>query len=134
MAHEPAFLYVEDDMLSRRVMSVMMMTMGYSQLTVFNDSANFMAKVAALPAKPDLIFLDIHIKPHDGFAMLKMLRDDPDYADARVIALTASVMSEEVEALHRAGFDGGIAKPLDQAVFPDLVQRILNGETVWYVL
>jgi len=127
-------LYVEDDMLSRRIMSVLMKTMGYAHLTIFEDSTNFMAKLASLSARPDLIFLDIHMKPYDGFTILKMLRADTFYADSTVIALTASVMSEEVEELHRAGFNGGLAKPIDQNVFPALVERILQGEKVWHVL
>jgi CheY-like chemotaxis protein len=108
--------------------------MGCSQLTIFEDSANFMARVEGLDVKPDVFFLDIHVRPHDGFAMLKMLREHPDYRDAKVIALTASVMNEEVEELRLAGFDGGIAKPIDQNVFPDLVALILKGERVWHVL
>jgi CheY-like chemotaxis protein len=63
-----------------------------------------------------------------------MLREHPDYHDVMIIALTASVMNEEVEELRLAGFNGGIAKPIDQNIFPDLVALILKGEHVWHVL
>ena len=33
-----------------------------------------------------------------------------------------------------AGFDGGIAKPVDQDVFPELVSLILSGEPVWHIV
>jgi CheY-like chemotaxis protein len=65
--------------------------------------------------------------------MLAMLRADPQYRDAKVIALTASVMSEEVEQLRNSRFDGAIGKPLRASTFPDLLARILNGEAVWSV-
>ena len=62
-----------------------------------------------------------------------MLRADPNYSGAIVIALTASVMNEEIELLQQSGFDGAIGKPIDVDVFPDLIQRILDGEKVWHV-
>jgi CheY-like chemotaxis protein len=50
-----------------------------------------------------------------------------------VVALTASVMNEEVERLKKAGFNGVLAKPIDQQAFPGVITRILNGEHIWNV-
>ena len=134
MLHNPSFLYVEDEALSRIVMEMLMVRgLGFKNLTIFEDSEQFMERVEALPQKPDVFFLDIHIKPHSGFEMLTMLRQHPDYWNARVIALTASVMNEEVQMLKEAGFDGAIAKPIDQLVFPDLLNQVLEGEEVWNI-
>ena len=134
MISNPVFLYVEDDAVSRSIMKMLLSrVIGYDQVTVFPDSSNFIEKVEALPAKPDVIFLDIHVQPHSGFEMLKMLRSHEVYKDTSIVALTASVMNEEVEQLHNAGFDGGIAKPLDQSRFPDLLQRILQKEKIWHI-
>ena len=82
-----------------------------------------------------MIFLDIHVKPADGFEMLTGYSASiPVCAHARVIAVTASVMNEEVELLQRAGFDGALAKPIDQIAFPGLLQRILEGKEVWNIV
>lgn len=130
-----AFLYVEDDPLSRQVMQLLMVdAMNIQQLTIFQDSTGFMDRLRALPTKPDIILLDIHMKPLDGFALLQLLRADQDYRHIRVIALTASVMNEEVERLKRSGFDGAIAKPLSIRTFPVLLERIVNGESVWHII
>ncbi len=107
--------------------------LGYPHLHLFEDSANFAARLDALAPAPNVILLDIHIAPYDGFEVLKMLREHPAYRATAVIAITASVMNEEVSRLKSAGFNGGIGKPLDQLVFPDLVERILRGEEVWHV-
>ena len=48
-----------------------------------------------------------------------------------IIALTASVMREEVRKLMSAGFNGCLAKPIDLATFPDTLRRIMAGEAVW---
>ncbi|MBZ0319209.1 MAG: response regulator [Anaerolineae bacterium] len=135
MSENPFILYVEDDPTSREVMEMTLMyRMGCSSFQVFEDSENFISKVKSLPQKPDVIFLDIHMKPYDGFQMLQMLRNEPDYAQAKIIALTASVMNEEVAALETAGFDGTIAKPIDADAFPNLLNRIISGERVWFIV
>ena len=128
------FLYVEDDATSRMVMELILPYWdGDWQLVTFADSADFINRLEAVSPKPDVIFLDIHMEPHTGFEMLDMIRDHEVYQDTRVIALTASVMNEEVEQMENAGFTGAIAKPLDREKFPELLDRILNDETVWYI-
>ncbi len=129
-----SFVYVEDDMLSREVMQLMMENaMGVTDLTLFEDSTDFLTRLEALEHTPDIILLDIYVRPHDGFDMLKMLRKTLRYNATRIIALTASVMNEEVEKLRIAGFDGAIAKPLSVTTFPSLIERIVRGESVWHV-
>ena len=128
------FLYVEDDASNRMVMNLIMnKAMGAQNLVIFENSADFMERVKALPKCPDAFLLDIHVRPHTGFEMLKMLRADPDYRDVKVIALTASVTNEEVEELRGAGFDSAIGKPLNISTFPDLLVRILKGEVIWFI-
>jgi len=130
------FLYVEDDQFSREVMRMILtIASGVPQnnLVMFEDSASFMARLKALPIRPNVIMLDIHMKPDNGFALLRQIRADSDYADVRVIALTASVMNEDIKQLRHSGFDGAVAKPLGVATFPELLARVTRGEPVWYI-
>jgi CheY-like chemotaxis protein len=134
MNTEPVFLYVEDDEFSRTVMELLLTrALGFTQLTMFEDSSNFLKKMEALSLKPDLIFLDIHMKPDDGFALLTLLRSHESYCKAKVVAVTASVMNEEVELLKEAGFDGALAKPLDIGFCSEFIKRTINGERVWHI-
>jgi CheY-like chemotaxis protein len=73
------------------------------------------------------------VQPLDGFEILKLIRADSEYNRSKVIALTASVMNEEVEQLKRQGFDGTIGKPLSVQTFPVLLTRILEGKPVWHI-
>jgi CheY-like chemotaxis protein len=131
---DPVFLYFEDDALSREVMRVCLTRgMGYHNVRIFEDSSDFEKRLDSVDSKPDVVFLDIHIEPIDGFEMLKLIRQSETYQSTRVIALTASVMNEEVKMLKDAGFDGVIAKPLDYDTFPNVLHRILDGEQVWHV-
>ncbi len=132
---EYSYLYVEDDPLSREVMQVTFeATMGVTRLTLFADSQHFMERLRALAQPPSVILLDIHLEPHSGLELLAMIRSNPDYAASKVIALTASVMNEEVSELKACGFDGAIAKPIDVALFAGLMQRVLNHESVWHIV
>ncbi len=135
MTTQPVILYVEDDPNSRRIMSMLLSkTMKLSHFVIFEDSSNFVERVAALDPHPDIVFLDIHVKPYSGFQMLSMLRQMDSFANTPIIALTASVMNEEIDQLKTCGFHSVIAKPVDIDTFPDLVNRILNGEEIWGII
>lgn len=135
MLTEPVFLYVEDDALNRRVMEILLTrVLGYKHLTVFENSENFMERLKAMSPQPDIILLDIHMEPMDGFKMLDLLRQDEEYKHTTIVAVTASVMNEEVELLKTAGFNGGIAKPLDKSVFPEVLGQLMQGEEVWHIV
>jgi CheY-like chemotaxis protein len=134
MFDQYTYLYVEDDPLSQEIMQMITTHgMGVQTLTTFSDSHRFIERVWALPQKPDIFLLDIHVKPIDGFEMLRLLRAERDFYDAKIIALTASVMNEEVANLQTSGFDGAIAKPLSLHTFPSLIQKIVSGERVWHI-
>ena len=107
--------------------------MGIPQVTIFENSADFEDRVQALDPKPDIVFLDIQVEPYDGFTMLGMLRRMEWVNGTPVIALTASVMNEEVQQLRSAGFNGCLAKPLDLNTFQDTFQRLLAGEVIWRI-
>ena len=130
------FLYVEDDPFSREVLR-MILTVGanvpQNNLVIFEDSIDFMVRLKALPFKPDLILLDIHMKPNDGFELLRQIRADADYEKGRVLALTASVMNEDIKQLRHSGFNGAVAKPLGVTTFPNLLARVARGEAIWYI-
>ncbi len=134
MIADHAYLYVEDDPLSREALALTMRrVLHVEQFALLEDSHDFISRVKALAFKPDVFMLDIHMQPDDGFEMLRQLRAHPTYKETCIIALTASVMNEEIEMLRSAGFDGIIGKPIDIETFPSLLGSILDGNPTWYV-
>jgi two-component system cell cycle response regulator DivK len=128
------YLYVEDDRLSRDVMEMVLRDMmGVTSYTVWENSEDFLGHLEPLDPTPDVFLLDIHMKPFNGFEMLKMLRSQSKYQDCKVYALTASVMNEEVSQLRAAGFDGVIGKPLDADTFPELFEKLEARQPVWKI-
>ena len=129
-----SLLCVEDDASNRLVMKLLIeKTLSVKYYAIFEDSKDFLPRVRNLPVRPDIILLDIHVSPVNGFQMLNMIREDSVYFDSKVVALTASVMNEEVERLRKSGFDGAIGKPINLSSFPVVIERILNGESIWQV-
>jgi CheY-like chemotaxis protein len=132
---ELAILYVEDDPENREIMRLLIEdVMGLSGLTMFENSHNFIERLDALALQPNVILLDIHVPPYDGFEMLKMLREHETFSDTPIAALTASVMNEEITKLKQSGFDGAISKPLDMDSFPNILERIMQGEKIWDIM
>ena len=134
MEDEPRFVYVDDDLTSREVMELLLThRLGLIQCQMYDNSATFAEEIDSFAQSPTVIFIDIHMHPYNGFDLLKMLRNNELFVDTMIIAVTASVMNEEVERLKETGFDGAIGKPIDPDEFPNLVQKILNKEQVWHV-
>jgi two-component system cell cycle response regulator DivK len=131
---QPHFIYIDNDLQSRHVIEVLITeVMGYSNLITLDSSENFLEQIHQLPRIPTVILLDIQMQPHDGYEMLKMLRMIPDYQQTTIIAVTASVMSSDIQKLKAAGFNGLIGKPIQRHLFPDLIRQILANESVWFV-
>lgn len=134
MNQPPAVLYVEDDPNSRIVISIALKRiMGLEDVWIFENSENFSQRVKSLPKTPDLFLFDIHVSPLNGFQMLGSIRNDSAYRYAKVIALTASVMNEEVVLLQKSGFNGVIGKPIDPDNLPSLINRCMAGESIWNI-
>jgi two-component system cell cycle response regulator DivK len=64
---------------------------------------------------------------------LQLIRHQADFNAVPVVALTASVMNEEIRHLRDAGFDGVIAKPINYDTFAGALQRLLSGQQVWNI-
>ena len=134
-SRQPVLAYVEDDENSIFVMKMVVeRVMGLSTLHVLQSRADFVQQVKGLGVVPDVFLLDIQIEPYDGVELLSMLRADPQFNQSKVVALTASVTNEEVSLLKSSGFNGAIAKPLDIDAFPELIARIIQGESIWYIV
>jgi signal transduction histidine kinase/CheY-like chemotaxis protein/HAMP domain-containing protein len=76
---------------------------------------------------PNLILLDIALPGIDGIKVFKALRHDPRLKHIPVIALTASAMISDREAILACGLDAYIAKPIDDKLFFKTINAVLYG-------
>ena len=62
--------------------------------------------------QPALVLMDIQLPGINGVEALKRLRADPVTSSTPVIAITASVMTQDRTRIMAAGFDGFQGKPI----------------------
>ena len=133
-AADSAFLIIDNDPETRTILAMLLQkVMQSSQVAFFADSANLADQTAALSFVPDIILIDVVVRPYDGYTTLHTLRQNSLFQAAKCIAVTAVVMPPDIQKMRDSGFDGLISKPIIRQVFPQLVQRILANEPVWYV-
>ena len=81
----------------------------------------------------DLILLDIRLPYEDGYGALQRIRASENLKETLVVAVTAEASTKQMNKARKAGFDGFLGKPLDPDRFPDQIQQILAGESVWEI-
>jgi two-component system cell cycle response regulator DivK len=76
--------------------------------------------------QPNLILMDIQLPGIDGITALGQLRADPATRDIRVIAVTASVMTQDRQKIMAAGFDGYQGKPISVKELLETVRQLFD--------
>ena len=73
------------------------------------------AMIAANPFEYDLVFMDLQMPKMDGLEATRRIRGLPGHIreDLPIIAMTANVFKDDIEACITAGMDGHLGKPLD---------------------
>jgi signal transduction histidine kinase/ActR/RegA family two-component response regulator len=115
-------LVAEDAPLNQEIIGMLLKRFGH-QVTIVNDGG---AAVEAVKRRPfDLVLMDLQMPVMDGIDATRRIRELPGTAcRVPIIALTGSVMAEEIEACHAAGMQGHLAKPIDPDRLMDLIDRM----------
>ena len=121
MANE-LILIIEDNEKNRKLARDVLQVKGYN--TIESETAEEGLKLAA-EKSPALILMDILLPGMDGITALKQLRADPTTKNIRVIAFTASAMTNNRTSMLAEGFDGYQTKPISLKDFFGEVQRVL---------
>jgi CheY-like chemotaxis protein len=77
---------------------------------------------------PALILMDIQLPGINGIEALRQLRADAATAGIPVMAVTASAMTHDRQAIMAAGFDAYQSKPISVRPFLELVREVLDRQ------
>lgn len=72
---------------------------------------------------PDLVLLDAHMAPRDGWWAIGEIRRDPRLAGLPVVLVTAGIHGLDQGVVREAGFDAVFGKPFDPDDLIALVSR-----------
>ena len=76
----------------------------------------------------DIILMDIQMPVMDGYDACRQIRSLPGYIETPIIALTANVVTEDIEAVKKAGMHY-MSKPFDLKQFFDKLQELSKKQS-----
>jgi CheY-like chemotaxis protein len=71
--------------------------------------------------RPEVVLLDIGMPGMDGYAVARRVREQPQYAEARLIALSGWSQDEDKQRSSQSGFDYHLTKPVDLTTLESLL-------------
>jgi len=73
------------------------------------------------------IFMDMQMPELDGLQATRILREDPDFREIPIIAMTANAMKQDLDACLAAGMNDTVIKPIDRRALVETLRRWLPG-------
>ena len=120
----PARILVAEDLDINRRLAVALLEAAGHTAQVVSDGAEAVAAVAA--GTFDLVLMDVRMPGMDGVTATRLIRQsDGPQACLPIIAMTANVYPEQIDACRRAGMDGHVGKPLNRAQLYAAIDRVL---------
>ena len=117
-------LIVEDNDKNRKLVRDILTFTGYT--TIETETGEEGVRLARERC-PSLVLMDIRLPGIDGVEALRRLRAEETTRGIPIMAMTASVMSEDRQKIMAAGFDGYQSKPINVTDFVAAVAQILEG-------
>lgn len=122
MANE-LILVIEDNERNRRLVRDVLTFKGYAIIEAETGEEGVRL---AQERHPRLILMDIRLPGIDGVEALRRLRAHPTTRGTPVLAMTASVMTEDRQKILEAGFEGYQSKPINVTDFVAAVAQLLQ--------
>jgi CheY-like chemotaxis protein len=122
MANE-LILIVEDNPKNLKLVRDTLQVKGYQTIEAETGEEGVRLAHERYPA---LVLMDIQLPGISGIDALQQLRTDPRTQAIPVIAVTASVMTQDRKRVMDAGFDGFQGKPLSMRELLATVREILD--------
>ena len=122
MANE-LILIVEDHEKNRKLVRDVLKFKGYGVIEAETGEEGVRL---ALERRPSLVLMDIRLPGIDGVEALRRIRADVTTRAIPIMAITASVMTEDRQKIMDAGFDAYQSKPLNVKDFVAAVEQLLE--------
>jgi signal transduction histidine kinase/ActR/RegA family two-component response regulator len=124
----PRILVVEDNEVNRTVLVAQLRTLGYDSELAFNGRE---ALDVLVSGRFDAILTDFHMPEMDGFEMAREIRareaagtqQDP----VPIVAITADVLSGEVERSRETGINAYLTKPVRLSALQSTLQQFIGS-------
>lgn len=119
----PRVLVVDDSVSIRRTVE-MTLSRAHFDVQVARDGVEALEMMLVSP--PRVLMLDIEMPRLDGFELLSIMRESPQFAEVRVVMLTARASEKHRRHAHALGASAYLLKPCPQEVLVDTVRGLLE--------
>ena len=116
-------LYVEDNQDNIYMLTRRLERKGFSVLVAEDGLSGVNMATNKLP---DLILMDLVLPKIDGWEATRRIKANEKTKDIPIIALSASVSTEDIELAYRAGCDDVDTKPVDMERLLSKIQTFIN--------
>lgn len=122
--HLPQVLYVEDDQISREVVSLFLK--GKFDIQLASDSAEAIFKIKK--NRFDVILMDINLcKGLGGLELANEIKEINSYKETPIIAVTAHAYKEDERKILKGGCSHYISKPFNKESLLMKINEALNS-------
>jgi CheY-like chemotaxis protein len=139
MGDQAIFLLVEDNpdhvlLLQRafikgKIMNPLQLVRSGEEAIEYLSGTGRFANRAEFPL-PALVLLDLKMPGIDGFEVLRWIRRQPNIATLRVVVLTTSDETRDIDLAYKLGANSFLVKPTDFERFVQ-VSQALSGYWIW---
>ena len=116
-------LIVEDNEMNMRLFSDLLKSKGYD---VYECPEGRNALKMTQQIKPDLVLMDIQMPEVDGLTATGLIRQSPEVAKTKIVAITAFALNGDAERILAGGCDDYIAKPISIPSFFKTIEKHLQ--------
>ena len=120
-------LIAEDIEINREILISLLENSGIA-IDCAENGQEALDMISSDPEKYDIVFMDIQMPKMDGLESTRRIRALPSTRDVRlpIIAMTANVFKDDIEACLEAGMDDHIGKPLNINKVAEILRKNLT--------
>ncbi|MDI1472585.1 Pole remodelling regulatory diguanylate cyclase [Thermodesulfovibrio sp. N1] len=118
-------LVVDDNEINRKLLIELLEYHGYNVISASNGAE---AIKIAKENKPDLILMDVQMPVMDGLTALKIIKDDPEIKEIKVLIISSVAFSDKIEKALSLGAEDYITKPYETRKIPEIIKKHLKKE------
>ena len=115
-------LVVEDNLVNQKVVAAVLTRHGFRVALAVNGRE---AMSAMNREAPDLILMDVQMPEIDGLTTARLIRENPQWQQVPIVALTAHAMQGDRERCLQAGMNDYLSKPVAPVALVECVRRHL---------